>query len=175
MQKPMPRLSADLKGPRTPNRCQSCGGTLKLARWQEHDEADRPEQIVVVLCCRCERLIEPHPRLYAKLHNNAPWPGCMSICWPCRHRQGVECVHPLQVDKSGPGVRLAIAEPSRAHVSYTEGGRRKGRWETIWPSKAEACAQREPMDVENASDRPDRAGRPGDRDLGGMGHGEEAS
>lgn len=78
--KPMRRLSYDLTCEKHPFICQACGVEKvepwppcslnapadSLVRWQEHDEDDVPEMIIVVLCHECSAiLIEKHLRLYA--------------------------------------------------------------------------------------------------------------
>ena len=139
---PMPRLSDELTGPVDPEHCQSCGFDADLTRWREHDDRDQPESIVVVLCRRCaDRLIEPHPRLYAALADAEPHTGSMRICIPCRYRDGVLCAHPSAKANGGPGVVLTIAKPTRMHILRSP--RRLSGWMTMWPREASACAQRE--------------------------------
>ena len=142
-----PRLSVDLPDRRHPQRCQACGATgTAVDRWREHDDADRPEPIVVVLCRACgDQLIDPHPRLYARLDPNEPVPGCMAICVDCRWREGVRCTHPRAKANGGPGVVLTIATPMHAFVCRRGKGARSGPM-TIWPSPATACQQKEVAD-----------------------------
>ena len=82
-----PRLSITLPDKRHPTTCQACGGSRddlesELTVWREHDDRDRPEPILVVLCENCNRdlapdgsakrktrtktMIEAHPRLYRR-------------------------------------------------------------------------------------------------------------
>lgn len=118
-QRNWPRLSQTLTGPKHPLRCQACGhghsAANPLARWQECDERDRPERVVIVLCQRCaDQIIEPHPRLYRTVEHAQPWPGCMSVCATCAHRSGVACTSPAIKD-GGEGLQFHPL-PRYAHV-----------------------------------------------------------
>ena len=136
-----PRLTDDLVGPRSPDRCQGCGAYARLTRWQEHDDADKPEPRVVVLCERCSgRLIEPHPRLYAALDPDAPVPGAMPLCLDCRFRAGVRCLHPDLKANGGPGLEIL---PLPLRVLVCRSPRRLSGWETIYPGPPLACQGRE--------------------------------
>lgn len=144
-----PRLTEDLPGPRTPVACQACGEGENLTRWQEHDDLDRPEHRVVVLCHTCaEQWIEPHPRLYAALGPYDPFPGCMAICLDCVHRDGTRCTHPRANANGGTGVELSIKAPSQVHFYRRGKGARSG-WETVWTRPARACAQKEVSTVDS--------------------------
>jgi len=138
-----PRLSVDLTGPKDPDECQACGGQYVLPgdcayrgefqRWQEHDDNDLPEPIIVVLCETCsDRLIEKHPRLYRQLQGFEPWPGSELICRGCVHRIGVSCRHPDLKANGGTGLHLTMPPPSVAFMDGTRGGRRAGWRETIY-------------------------------------------
>lgn len=127
-----PRLSQQLTEIRHPEFCQSCGvhegdSETDLQRWQEHDDADRPEPILVVLCGACaDALIEPHPRLYDQLHACAPWLGCMAICALCRFRDGLKCRHPSAKANGGSGIALTMPQPFRAFVDGRGGPKVEG-------------------------------------------------
>jgi hypothetical protein len=128
---PWPRLSETLPHPRDLRCCQACGSDILaslipvdgpketapytqpvvavpgLDIWQEHDEADQPEHIYVVLCDPCAaRLIEPHPRLYRRLDRWEPAPGIMPACRDCVHRKGLACGNPLLKANGGPGLPI---------------------------------------------------------------------
>jgi len=148
--KPWPRLSDTLTGPKHPNVCQSCGKETDVtdgigaAPWQEHDENDKPEPIVVMLCRDCSaRLIEPHQRLYRRLDVNQPWPGIISFCVDCWWWSGVRCGHPRAKANGGPGVMLTVAAPIHTHLNM---GRGKGYWLDVWRQPAETCRQFEPTE-----------------------------
>lgn len=146
-----PRLSEDLPGPRSLYRCQACGlacapPTREI--WQEHDQDDAPEPIVVVLCPSCSRdIVEPHPRLYTRLDPNEPIPGAIGLCTECRHqdrRAGLRCGHPGAKQNGGPGLSIRVRKPTLAHVCYkARGGGRTGRFLKIWPTQATRCSGRE--------------------------------
>ena len=118
MTQKMPRLSTDLTGPRDLEHCQSCGrirGEVVPAAWQEHDEDDRPEPIVVMLCKVCaDRIIGPHPRLYRRLAEHEPFPGAMPCCIGCRHSVSTACLNPSQRRMGGPGLVLKFPTPGEA-------------------------------------------------------------
>lgn len=74
-------------------------------RWQENDEHDHPEPIIVELCDLCgKELIEKHPRLYRQLDRWEPWPGTMELCRTCIHRDGARCR--MAKFNGGTGVRI---------------------------------------------------------------------
>lgn len=138
-----PRLSESLAGPRDPDRCQACGAAWQdLGIWQEHDQADRPEPVFVVLCMPCSRrLIDPHPRLYAQLDPNAPAPGVMALCHDCRHRDGTRCACPLAAANGGPGIGIK-AHGQRAHFLCRP--RRLSGNRTLWTRPPSACSGKDP-------------------------------
>jgi hypothetical protein len=152
----MPRLSESLTGPKHPALCQSCGAadlleaaefprgvSLFLSVWQEHDEHDRPERVFVVLCGKCEgRLIEKHPRLYARVPRFKPTPGVMALCVACKHRDGVTCKSPLATFNGGAGMTVNFPEPTRVHICRRGKGLRSG-WETLYPAPPNGCEGRE--------------------------------
>lgn len=101
--------------------CQSCGKEdrvdLPPQRWQECDDDDKPTLVVVLLCKACaESIIEPHPRLYTRLHYNQPFPGVMPVCDACIHRQGPLCTHHSLRANGGPGLEMKFPQPSIALV-----------------------------------------------------------
>jgi hypothetical protein len=140
-----PRLSMELTEIRHPDWCQSCatheddtGTSLQI--WQEHDDFERPERVLVVLCVTCaEALIGPHPRLYARLEQNRPWPGITAACRSCPHRGGLVCRHPDALVRGGKG--LVFPKPHVAHINM--GSARHSHWMTIYPGPVEACDGRE--------------------------------
>lgn len=141
----LPKLSADLKHVKDRRVCQSCGlrdeDGKGLWRWREHDGADKPTHDVVVLCEPCaDRIIGPHPRLYARLDRHQPHPGAMSVCDGCTHRDGVRCVNPMAKANGGTGVILTIPKPMNAHLCMRGSGRKSG-WVTLWTGPVKACAQ----------------------------------
>lgn len=154
MPKPWPRLTEQLAGPRSPALCQSCGDCCDLDRWREHDDADRPEARVLVLCLRCSnRLIEPHPRLYGSLDRNQPWPGCMQICVACRHRDGVGCTHPDLKANGGAGLKIMVPNPTSGFIDGTDkAGRRWGHPFRSYPHEPRECAGRQTADVVSLAD-----------------------
>ena len=145
-----PRLSEDLPGPRSLYRCQACGlacapPTREI--WQEHDQDDEPEPIVVVLCSSCSsEIVEPHARLYTLLDPNEPIPGALGLCDGCRHqdqRAGLRCAHPAARQNGGEGLSIRIRRPTTAYVcEAAPGGGRRGRALKIWPKQATACSGR---------------------------------
>jgi len=146
--RPWPRLSEQLDGPRDPQQCQRCGLTGEvgdgLEAWQEHDEWDQRERIIVVLCLACSRaVIESHPRLYRKLEQHEPFPGIMALCIDCVHREGVRCANPRAKANGGEGVRVTAPKPQQYHCSGTRGGRRTGWWATMYTGPATDCDGRE--------------------------------
>lgn len=147
-----PRLSEQLEGEKRPDRCQSCGASWDLDRWREHNMADLPEPIVVVMCLECsDAAVEAHPRLYEPLHRNQPWPGCMNICVDCRHREGVSCRHPDLMANGGPG--LAIETPRPNHLFWHgegEEGEAVGGVMVSYPCEPKRCVGRDPAAVAEA-------------------------
>lgn len=147
---PWPRLSETLPNDRHPDRCQACGADARLGaeltRWQEHDQDDAPEPIVVVLCVPCaKRLIEKHPRLYRELHAHEPVPGSMPICVACGWRDGVRCTHPDAKANGGGGLRLTYPRPTPYFWhgrSGPKGGRRTGGRGVVYHGPVTACAGR---------------------------------
>lgn len=140
-----PKLSEDLKRDRSPIHCQACGvvASHSLVRWQEHDGADEPSPVAVVLCESCsDRLIEAHPRLYRRLGRNEPFPGTMRICWECPHRDGVRCRSPLLRSNGGPGIRFPKADAT-IHVDGIRNGRRFGEWYKRWSAEPVHCEGKE--------------------------------
>ena len=141
----------DLPGEKHPFVCQKCGGSdrqgfgnglmrISLSRWKEHDHHDKPEFKLLVLCNKCSKeVIEQHPRLYARLQDNQPWPGCMDLCLDCIFRQGVSCVNPKAQANGGPGVMITVAKPVTAMV---DGCRYRGPM-ALWMKPPTACRERE--------------------------------
>jgi hypothetical protein len=134
-----PRLSETLPHRGELLRCWSCGEvTEDLHRWQECDDRDQPEPIILVLCINCAaQIIEPHPRLYHQLAEYQPFPGAMTVCADCIHRAGTRC-------SAGRPVLLAQDAPIVAHVRYS--GRKDGRRGELirtWTKPATACDQKE--------------------------------
>lgn len=139
-----PRLSVTLPGPLAVDRCARCQADHDLARWQEHDDRDGRENIVIVLCETCSAaIIEKHPRLYRRLHAWEPFPGSMPPCVACTHRDGTRCTHPDLKANGGPGLVLTYPHPMHALVDGVRGGRRTGWRETIWRGPVETCVGRE--------------------------------
>jgi hypothetical protein len=139
----MPRLSADLPGPRSPDRCQNCsvGGPLEV--WREHDDADQPQEVFVVLCPACAaRLVEPHARLYSRVEPHAPVPGAMPLCLDCKHRDGVRCTTPKARLNGGPGIKLSMPEATQMHLCRRGKGQRSG-WITIYNGPVFGCDGKE--------------------------------
>jgi len=119
------RLSQELSGQRDLNHCHACDmlGEIdciksdSLERWLEHDDTDRPTATVVILCGDCsDRLIEPHPRLYRRMMLYEPHPGCMPLCRPCQHREGISCTHEDLKANGGQGLGLTYPTPGEAIV-----------------------------------------------------------
>lgn len=145
----MPRLSRDLTGPIHPLKCQSCGaedagdddaGPATLTRWIEHDENDKPENIVVVLCEPCgKRLIDKHPRLYDYIQRYQPCTGAMSICVPCSARDGTRCTHVDAQQNGGAGLAIDCPQPNQAHINYGGG---RGEFKRFFRDGPVKCAGR---------------------------------
>lgn len=127
-----PKLSETLTGPRGLHYCQSCGEELgELRAWQEHDEADRPTPVAVMLCPACaNRLIEPHPRLYRQIAAGEPFPGAMPCCHGCRHAVALACRSPMLKANGGAGLPLRFPTPAQAIACSR--GRGGCRHLTIW-------------------------------------------
>ncbi len=160
----MPRLSDTLNPLVFPRRCQNCGvlpftaddgrtGPFNLAAglhiWQEHDDADQPELIFVVLCGMCSsRLIEAHARLYRRLSRNEPAPGTMTICEDCVHRVfASRCKSTLARANGGPGLHWPAPDMS-AFIDYRDSrGRRQGKRVQEWNAEMTECEGREPREV----------------------------
>ena len=107
--------------------------------WQEHDDLDQPEPIIVMLCTACsDRLIEPHPRLYRRLERNEPCPGIMSLCLECAFHAGVRCLCPEAHINGGPGLRLEHDPPISTHLNYGVG--RGGATFTVYPNPVRSCS-----------------------------------
>lgn len=143
-----PRLSESLTAPRHPRVCQSCGQHFAsvdepgLRGWVEHDENDKPEPIVVMLCKECsDRLIEPHPRLYRALERWEPFPGAIEVCVDCQLRDGTRCTSPAAKANGGAGVALRFPRPDSAFVCR-RGGR--GGLVHIFKGPVANCDRREP-------------------------------
>jgi hypothetical protein len=134
----MPALSLDLAGPKSPAVCQACEATEDLVRWLEHDEADRPTNVVVVLCRRCSaEAIESHARLYRRMDLYEPHPGSMQVCTECVFRHGTGCGHPSLKANGGPGLPFRVPRPTVAFIDYRiSSGRRSGHRETSYPAPA---------------------------------------
>lgn len=155
--KEWPRLSETLTGLRSPDHCQCCGadaGLMHLSRWQEHDQADQREPIVVVLCRPCvDLLIEAHPRLYRQLDPNEPFPGAMPVCLDCMRREGVTCTSPMLLRNGGPGLPL----PAPDTVCFIDGvrnGRRFGERRQAWSKPTEECVGRTVAAASDAGGQP---------------------
>jgi len=124
-----PKLSETLSGRKRPGYCQACdrhaGGAIQI--WREHDEQDRPTNVVVCLCEESARqIIDPHPRLYSKIEPNAPVPGAMEhLCLDCLFRDGVSCTHPKLKSNGGKG--LAIIMPEQPVQGFWDGRDKQGR------------------------------------------------
>lgn len=111
-----PRLSKTLPGERDPRKCQVCAKDYDVYRWQEHDEHDQPENIIVVLCDRCAYVVKPHPRLYRQLDTWEPFPGSNTMCHDCRLREATRCTHPDLKANGGEGLTLNVPKPLQAFI-----------------------------------------------------------
>lgn len=142
-----PRLSETLTGPKRPDLCQSCGSGTDVHPWVEYDEDDRPDRPVAIIVCLCvacsDRIIEPHPRLYHRLHRWEPRPGMMALCVDCRHRSGTGCAHPDERTNGGEGLRVEYPQPGVMFVDAVRGGKRTGWHETLYTGPPTACAGRD--------------------------------
>lgn len=122
-----PRLTDALSHEKRPDRCQGCGSADRVTIWQEHDDKDKPEPLFLALCLECaDKVIEPHPRLYAGVSENAPMPGAMPTCVACTLRRGMTCTHPNLKANGGPGLILKFPQPYVAMVDGTHKGKRWG-------------------------------------------------
>lgn len=149
-QRPLiPRLSTTLPHAQHPRRCQACNAVNEvwiLERWQEHDDNDLPEPVIVVLCQTCSKwLIEPHPRLYRQLQRNEPFPGVLDLCVGCRHRDGTRCTSPDLKVNGGEGVAILIKKPDTFHVRASKSYR--SGWRKMWTESATLCQQREAIET----------------------------
>lgn len=140
-----PKLSETLPHERRPDCCQSCAEKLiptdGIRIWLEHDDKDQPTGVLVMLCARCEtKLIEPHPRLYAKVDSNKPIPGAMQLCVDCIHRDGLTCKNPEAKMNGGPGLYINAAQPSRGFWDGRgKDGKRTGGIFEHWPAPPSKC------------------------------------
>lgn len=143
-----PRLTESLTGAKNPDTCQSCNvGGLVLSLWQECDERDEPEPRYLYLCNSCsEKLIEPHPRLYQRLHHWHPAPGAMAICGPCIHQKDLRCASPDAKANGGAGIVIQHEKPC---VVFLDGrdpktGRKRGWREIRFNAPPHDCSGRSP-------------------------------
>lgn len=159
-----PRLSETLPH-REPGRCASCGlqdespvvpadadeitrrrafalHGWKLDIWQEHDWQDKPEARYVVLCRDCsDKIIDPHPRLYARVGIHYPACGAMALCVDCKHRDGTRCTSPNLIANGGPGVAIFGPKPSTVHF-YRKPPAASG-WEKVYTLPPDRCDAKE--------------------------------
>ena len=139
-----PRLSRTLSGAPNLDACMRCGSDLGVEKWQEHDDRDQREPVVILLCRTCsDEIVEPHPRLYRKLHDWEPFPGAMALCRGCPHQVGLSCRHPDLKANGGAGLAITYPRPAVALVDGVRNGRRTGWRETLWQGPPTACAGRE--------------------------------
>lgn len=149
----MPRLSEDLPGTRWPGICQACDGRDRtlfpgegkhvVTPWQEHDERDRPELICVWLCRGCsDRIIDPHPRLYARMDQweKMPFPGIMGLCEGCLWRRGPDCANPLQKRLGGSGLGIEYPRPQKMFIDCSP--RSASGLYTVFSGPPTSCAGR---------------------------------
>lgn len=152
-----PRLSESL--PFTePGECANCGAPESedflsgkhpykpaLYVWREHDQFDNPEGRFVTLCVKCsDRLIEPHPRLYARLETHTPAPGVMEVCRDCKHRDGNRCLNPASLANGGEGIALVGPKPTTVYIDGVDKrGRRFGRWLQAYDGPVKSCSGKE--------------------------------
>ena len=143
----IPRLSETLSPIRRPFDCQRCGaippvGGEPLTAWQEHNDADRPETIFVLLCRKCaDKVIEPHPRLYRRLSRNEPAPGVMQICSGCIYQIEGRCTSDLLRSRGGPGLKFPGPDTT-VHICRAgpKGRGRVGEWLKMWSAEPTTCA-----------------------------------
>lgn len=142
----------DIPGVLHPQTCQKCGlhdplhqikiRGEQLARWQEHDHNDQPENKILVLCNLCaKRMIEAHPRLYRQLAPFEPWPGAMGICLDCANRDGITCTQSKA--SGGAGVLIKVQPPATAMVDGTRNGKRTGWRQQIWFAPPSGCNKKQ--------------------------------
>lgn len=138
-----PKLSVTLPHPANPHLCQNCESDQHLGIWIEHDETDQPTSTLIALCRRCsDKIIEPHPRLYAQAPVNAPIPGAMALCVLCVQRDGLRCRAAKM--NGGPGITVTAVRPFVAHIDGRDvkTGKRFGRWIHDYSSPPSACTGR---------------------------------
>jgi hypothetical protein len=144
-----PRLSDTLPHLNDPRFCGACGTGEKVTIWIEHDEHDKPELKFVSLCLACaDKIIEPHPRLYAGMGQHTPFPGVMEICHDCTMRVGLRCTSPLAKFNGGKGINISASKPFTAFMDGTrtgsDGRRRKTGWiERMYPDPPTNCSGRQ--------------------------------
>lgn len=141
-----PRLTETLDHPH-PTMCGHYGHDVMphvRELWQEHSRLDEPEPRYLVLCPDCAKeIIDPHPRLYRRLHNLAPAPGAMALCAECKHRKRWTCTNRDAKAHGGPGIRIRAPKPTIMHLDGTDSaGRRRGWTSYIYPSEPTACSGR---------------------------------
>lgn len=137
-----PRLSQTLMQTTTLLVCQKCGvdKVAALTRWQEHDENDKPEPIVIILCKKCAgEIIGPHVRLYRELAKWEPFPGAMGICELCEFRKGHRCESPLCQFNGGTGLDYEPS-PQKATMAHFYGGARRSGWLRIYSGPVTRCS-----------------------------------
>lgn len=141
-----PGLSVTLTGPRDLRRCQACGGRHEeanpLIRFQEHDENDERTWTIVVLHRKCaDPIIEPHPRIYRELAAGEHFPGCMSICFGCRHIKRLACSSPASKRGGGAGLKFEWETPPNSiHLNFGGG---RGTWIFQFHGPVKTCSGRE--------------------------------
>ena len=141
-----PRLTETLPHAADPRYCGNCGCAERVTIWIEHDANDKPEMKFVALCIPCaDKIIEPHPRLYAGLGQHTPMPGVMEICLLCKHRAGLSCKSPLAKFNGGAGINIAASKPITAFVDGIDPKtrRRKGWMKRFYPDAPTNCSGRE--------------------------------
>jgi hypothetical protein len=145
-----PRLSETLPGPKDFHHCWNCGGVesavgrFGLQRWQEHDNQDHPEPVVILLCLKCsEKIIEKHPRLYRHLDPNEPLPGSMPLCRGCRWSEELRCTSPIARHNGGAGMTITAPQPGVAFMDGVRNGKRTGWRQKIYSGPPKACTGRE--------------------------------
>lgn len=140
-----PGLSLTLKFPRRLDTCQSCGVitnelTEPHEKWREHNEWDKPTEVLVVLCAGCsKRPINPHPRVYAFVDKWAPEPGAMALCVGCLFNDSLLCRSPLRKANGGPGLEVRFPQPDVAHVNYGGG---RGEFKKFYKGPPTVCVGR---------------------------------
>lgn len=142
-----PKLSQTLTNPAGPRSCMNCGANGFCLIWREHDDLDQPTETLISLCEDCGKIIEPHPRLYARLDVYQPIPGTMDICKDCIHRDGLICQNPLQKRLGGSGLPVQFPKPSVMFIDGKTGGKRWGRQEQVFRPGEITCQGRETAGV----------------------------